>query len=156
MVSHRHTLRPFTLIHLLTFLTHPGTADSTVSSIFVFDIPQDYAGKTCSLKFLFPTQSQLETSAYEFSGPGTFDVEFLGGQVTKQTTYANAPEAVYDFGAFKFTPGSAVDIGECPHGCPAGQQVAFRLNAGDDTSLNYFQDFNPCRKSTAFTLLGSF
>ena len=56
-----------------------STASGTVSSIFNFDIPQSYAGKTCSLEFLFPTQDQLETSAYEFSGPGTFKVAISKG-----------------------------------------------------------------------------
>ncbi|KAI7701648.1 hypothetical protein KC353_g15220, partial [Hortaea werneckii] len=45
-----------------------GTMTSTISSMFNFDIPADAAGKTCSLEFMFPTQDQLETSAYTISG----------------------------------------------------------------------------------------
>lgn len=100
----------------------------------------------CSLEFLFPMQGQLETSAYEFSGSGQFEFAFLEGTATKDTTYATAPKVAYDFGTFTLKPGTAVDIGACPNGCPAGKAVSFWMSPVGDSSLNYFQDSNPCRK----------
>ena len=142
-----------------------GTAYGATSSIFNFDIPESYAGKQCTLKFLFPEQSQLETSgkrrdspepteglmlmdlcvAYEYS-PGQFAFSYLIGPVTQLTTYANAPRVAYGFGHFGLKPGSATTIGDVPDGCPAGQQVAIYLRALGDASINYFQDSNPCRE----------
>ena len=43
--------------------------------------------------------------------------------------------------------GSVVDLGVCPDGCPAGKVVSFMMTAVGDSSLNYFQDSNPCRES---------
>lgn len=59
-----------------------GTASGTISTIFNFDIPASYAGKECSIEFLFPTQDQLETSAYTYS-PGMFNFAFLKGAATE-------------------------------------------------------------------------
>lgn len=60
-----------------------GIVNSTVSTIFNFDIPSSYSGKTCSLVFLFPLQSQLETSSYTFSGNGAIDFKQLGSVATQ-------------------------------------------------------------------------
>ena len=131
-----------------------GTASGSISSIFNFDIPTSYAGKTCSLEFLFPTQDQLETSAYEFSGAGTFEIGILDGVATKDTTYANAPQVAYSFGTFTLKPGTATDIGACPDGCLAGEAMSFWMSPVGGSSLNYFQDSNPCRKSTSLPYFG--
>lgn len=129
-----------------------GSASGSISSIFNFDIPQSYAGKTCSLEFLFPMQDQLETSAYEFSGDGQFEFAILEGTATQETTYATAPKVAYSFGTFTLKPGTAVDIGSCPDGCPAGQAMSFWMSPVGDSSLNYFQDSNPCRKYTSLSI----
>ena len=60
-----------------------GIVNSTVSTIFNFDIPSSYSGKTCSLVFLFPLQSQLETSSYTFSGNGAIDFKELSSVATQ-------------------------------------------------------------------------
>lgn len=99
---------------------------------------------TCSLEFLFPTRDQLETSAYEFSGAGKFEVSILEGVATTATTYATAPKVAYDFGTFTIEPGTAVNFGSCPDGCPAGKAISFWISPVGDSSLNYFQDSNPC------------
>ena len=130
--------------------SYNGTASGSTSSIFNFDIPQSYAGKTCSLQFLFPMLNQLETSAYEFSGAGQFEFAILEGAANQETTYATAPSVAYSFGTFDVMPGTAVDLGSCPEGCPAGKVVSFWMNAVGDSSLNYFQDSNPCRKSISY------
>jgi hypothetical protein len=52
--------------------SYNGTARGSVSSIFNFDIPAAKQGKTCKLQFLFPKQSQLETSAFTYTGEGYF------------------------------------------------------------------------------------
>ena len=124
-----------------------STVGETTLSIFNFDIPPSAKGKTCNLEFLFPTQSQLETSAYTFSGIGKFKFAILEGVATKSTTYANAPKLSHDFGTFTLKPGSAVQLGG--HACPAGAAMSFLMSPVGNSSLNYFQDSNPCRRSTS-------
>jgi len=118
-----------------------GAVSSTVSSIFNFDIPSSDSGKTCSLIFLFPTQADLQTSSYTFSGNGGIDFSMLSGTATTGTTSANAPGVETDYGVTTVAPGNSYNI--ATFACPAGTTVSFELKASGDTSLNYFQDYNP-------------
>jgi len=118
-----------------------GEVSSTVSSIFNFDIPASDSGKTCSLIFLFPEQSQLTTSSYTFSGNGGIDFSLLSGVATQATDYANAPSVKTDYGVTTVAPGNSYSI--ATFACPAGTAVSFELKASGDTCLSYFQDYNP-------------
>ncbi|KAI0551500.1 ubiquitin 3 binding protein But2 C-terminal domain-containing protein [Xylaria curta] len=128
----------------------PGTSNfgevtSTISTAFNFDIPQSDSGKTCNLVFYFPTQSQLETSSYTFSGSGAIEFGRLSSPVTKGTSYSSLPSVAESYGQKTVTPGSGHTISS--FACPAGQSVAFEMKAakGDtSTSFRYFQDYNPC------------
>ena len=99
----------------------------------------------CKLEFLFPTQAQLETSAYEFRGTGEFEIGILDGVATKQTTYSTRPPLHQSFGTFTLRPGTAVDVAEYP--CRAGSAISIWMAAKGHTSLKFFQDSNPCRES---------
>jgi hypothetical protein len=118
-----------------------GTVSSTISSVFNFDIPASDTGKTCSLVFLFPTQDQLSTSSYTFSGNGGIDFSQLTGTASSSTTYNNAPEVAADFGITNVAPGNSYLIVTFP--CPGGSAIAFEMKASDNTNLKYFQDYNP-------------
>ncbi|TGJ78219.1 hypothetical protein E0Z10_g10544 [Xylaria hypoxylon] len=122
-----------------------GEVTSTVSSAFNFDIPQSASGKTCNLVFYFPTQSQLETSSYNFTGSGVVDFSRLSTAVTASTSYSSLPSVSKSYGEQTLAPGSGYDITSFP--CPAGEAIAFEISAAEgDTSTNfrYFQDWNPC------------
>jgi hypothetical protein len=121
--------------------SYNGEVSSTISSIFNFDIPASYSVQTCSLVFLFPDQSQLQTSSYTFSGNGGIDFSKLSGVATQSTDYANAPGVATDYGVVTVAPGNSYNIATFP--CPAGQAVSFELKAQGDTCLTYFQDYNP-------------
>jgi glucan endo-1,3-beta-D-glucosidase len=123
-----------------------GTANNDISTIFNFDVPNDLADKTCHLVFLLPEHDQLETSAYELGGDGTFEVSYLNGVATEKTTYADAPAPHDVLGTFTLTPGSATTISE-REGCTAGRTVSFKMSAVGDSEVNWFQDYNPCRMS---------
>jgi len=118
-----------------------GEVTSTISSIFNFDIPAADSGKTCSLVFLFPLQSQLQTSSFTFSGDGEIDFSSLEGTASGSTTYANQPGVDTDLGVVTVAPGNSYTITTFP--CPAGETVSFKLSEAGSTSLTYFQDFNP-------------
>jgi hypothetical protein len=118
-----------------------GEVSSTISSIFNFDIPESYVGQTCSLVFLFPLQSQLQTSSFTFSGSGGIDFSELNGIATSATSYSNAPGVATDYGTTVVAPGNSYTIATFP--CPAGTTISFEMKAIGDTSLTYFQDYNP-------------
>jgi hypothetical protein len=114
---------------------------STTSSIFNFDIPSSDAGKLCSLIFLFPTQANLVTSSFIFTGNGGIDFSLLSGVATQSTTYNNAPGVAVDLGVTTVAPGNSYTI--ATFACPAGTTVSFEVKGSGDTSLVFFQDYNP-------------
>jgi hypothetical protein len=120
--------------------SYNGTLSSDISSIFNFDIPQAYTG-TCSIVFLFPEQSQLETSSFSFSGDGVVDFKELDTIANSGTTFSSIGGVKTDFGDKTVTPGSSTVVST--FACPAGQTVSYELSAVSGTSLNYFQDWNP-------------
>jgi hypothetical protein len=121
--------------------SYNGTITSTMSSIFNFDVPSSYSGKSCSLIFLFPDQQDLQTSSFSFSGDGKIDFSSLSSVATTSTDYANAPGVKTDYGVTTVAPGNSYSI--TTFSCPAGQAVSFELKNAGTTNLNYFQDYNP-------------
>ncbi|KAF7941109.1 hypothetical protein BELL_0118g00110 [Botrytis elliptica] len=122
--------------------SYDGVVNSTVSSLFNFDIPASYASKTCSLVFLFPTQDMLETSSYTFSGSGAIDFKQLSTTVTTSSTYNSIGSTATDFGSKTITPGSWTVVDTFT--CPAGQAISYEMTAsGSDTDFWWFEDYNP-------------
>ncbi|KAI6874179.1 hypothetical protein KC338_g627 [Hortaea werneckii] len=119
-----------------------GTMTSTISSMFNFDIPADAAGKTCSLEFMFPEQDQLETSAYTISGDGKANFYTLEKPAHKSNTFNTSPKSDKYLGEYTLTPGSSSKIHSMA--CPAGKTIGIWMFSATGSSLNYFQDFNPC------------
>ncbi|RYP05027.1 hypothetical protein DL765_009966 [Monosporascus sp. GIB2] len=121
-----------------------GEVSKTKSSVFDFNIPPSVGGKICKLVFLFPEQDDLETSSFTFSGAGELDFARLSRPVDQQTSYSNVPDVAEDLGQFTVKPGNAYDIASFD--CPAGERVSIEMAnvAGGDTSLRFFQDYNPC------------
>ncbi|RYP44469.1 hypothetical protein DL768_009068 [Monosporascus sp. mg162] len=121
-----------------------GEVSKTKSSVFDFNIPPSADGKTCKLVFLFPQHEDLETSSFTFSGAGELDFARLSKPVDQQTSYSNVPDVAEDLGQFTVKPGNAYNIASFD--CPAGERASIEMaNAADeDTSLRFFQDYNPC------------
>ncbi|KAH8690284.1 ubiquitin 3 binding protein But2 C-terminal domain-containing protein [Talaromyces proteolyticus] len=118
-----------------------GEISTTVSSIFNFDIPGSDSGKSCSLIFLLPEQSQLQTSSFTFSGDGKVDISELSSPATESTTFNNAPSVEHDFGEITIAPGNSYHIASFT--CPAGERIGFEIENAGSTNLTFFQDFNP-------------
>jgi len=122
--------------------SYNGTINSTVSSIFNFDIPASYAGKTCSLVFLFPELSQLETSSYSFNGQGGLVSHVLSSTANQSTTYANQPSQALQNGAISsLKSGNSYVISSDK--CPGGAAVSFELSSTGGLALDFFEDYNP-------------
>ncbi|KAL8730553.1 MAG: hypothetical protein Q9166_004007 [cf. Caloplaca sp. 2 TL-2023] len=122
-----------------------GRVSPTVSSIFNFDFPTTYSGKTCSLVFLFPKREQLQTSNYTLSGTGDINVDLLDGPADSATSYNNQPAVnatVSPFGVISdLQAGNSYVIAS--GGCPTGERIAYKLSSTGGLDLDYFQDFNP-------------
>jgi len=83
----------------------------------------------------------LTTSSFTFTGNGGIDFSLLNGVATSATSYSNAPGVETDYGVTEVAPGNSYSIATFP--CPGGTAISFEVKASGDTSLNYFQDFNP-------------
>lgn len=118
-----------------------GKINSHTCSIFNFDIPSSYSGKTCSVIFLFPEQKDLETSSFTVSGSGKVDFTQLQSPANQQTTYANQPGKKADLTSMSIAPGNWYAITSAA--CAAGQTVSYEICSEGDFSLDYFQDYNP-------------
>lgn len=123
--------------------SYNGTITPDVSSIFNFDLPQSYAGKTCSLVFLFPEKKDLETSSYAFNNKGGISVNELSSPATEQTTYNTVPKAaVAGIGSIpSVMPGNSYVVAS--HECNAGARQSFEFSSTGGLDLSYFQDYNP-------------
>jgi len=118
-----------------------GTITPTVSTIFNFDLPTSYSGKTCSLVFLLPEQAALETSAYTFNGQGGITVNELSSPATQQTTYDSVPKAAVEgLGSV-----ASVQAGQSyvirSHQCNAGATQSFEFVSTGGLSLEWFEDW---------------
>ncbi|KEQ84895.1 glycoside hydrolase [Aureobasidium pullulans EXF-150] len=119
-----------------------GTISPKVSTIFNFDIPASYAGKTCSTVFLFPQLNQLETSSYSFNDQGGFTIAVLNGVADESTTYSNAPAVAKQIGSVdQLKRGSSHTLSM--DACPAGTRVSFEVTSTGGLDLEFFQDYNP-------------
>ncbi|KAF2835267.1 hypothetical protein M501DRAFT_1020042 [Patellaria atrata CBS 101060] len=117
-----------------------GVCSATKSTIYNFDIPESYKGKTCSLIFLFPKKGHMETSDYKYNGHGSIRASVLWAPADEHTTYANAPAKKRDFGSFDIKPGHEYVLDTYP--CRHGMRIGFELES-EGIELEYFQDYNP-------------
>ena len=61
--------------------------------------------------------------------------------VEGKTSYDNCPSATATTGTVTVAPGNTYVLNT--FSCPAGQRIGYKMMAEGDTSLRYFQDYNP-------------
>ncbi|KAI7089932.1 hypothetical protein KC356_g2084 [Hortaea werneckii] len=118
-----------------------GQVNSTTSSIFNFDIPSSYEGKTCSIVFLFPKKEDLETANYDYSGSGSMSCDKLESAATEQTTYNSVPKVSSHLNDLELESGNSYVVST--GSCEAGQKVSYQLSSEGGMALNFFEDWNP-------------
>ncbi|KAK7550738.1 ubiquitin 3 binding protein But2 C-terminal domain-containing protein [Phyllosticta citricarpa] len=135
----------------------PKITPNDYCTIFNLFVPESAAGKTCTLKFLFPDHSQLETSDYTFkdiNGQDTMEGHFtftgyaFGTGANDSTTWNNqpAPGPSPPSPPATLSPGKSfiINAGDC--GVQAGQgslEVSGML-CSNDTTFEYFQNSGKC------------
>jgi len=110
-------------------------------TIFNFDIPSSYAGKQCSTVFLFPEQSQLETSAYTFSGSGELVFSELSKVAYQKTTWNTCPSKKSELGSIAIQSGNSYTVSS--GSCAAGTTQSIEVCSSNGLSLEFFEDYNP-------------
>ncbi|KAF2159610.1 hypothetical protein M409DRAFT_70921 [Zasmidium cellare ATCC 36951] len=118
-----------------------ATITSSECTIFNFDIPASYSGKSCSTIFLFPEQSQLETSSFDISGTGSIVFSSLSSAANQQTTWNNAPSKKQQLGSVSPVPGNSYAISTSQ--CSPGSTQSIEVCGTGSLSLSFFEDWNP-------------
>jgi len=118
-----------------------ATVSPEECTIFNFDIPSSYSGKQCSTVFLFPEQSQLETSAYTFSGSGELVFSELSKVADQQTTWNTCPSKKSELGSVAIKPGNSYTVAS--GSCAAGTTQSIEVCSSNGLSLEFFEDYNP-------------
>jgi hypothetical protein len=121
--------------------SYNGQVNATTSTIFNFDIPQSYSDRTCSIIFLFPKQSQLETSSYTFSGSGSIKFSELSNAASQQTTWSNCPIVSKDLNTIAIQSGNSYVVST--GSCKAGMTESIMMSSEGGLSLDFFEDWNP-------------
>lgn len=118
-----------------------GQMNSTVSTIFNFDIPESYEGRQCSLIFLLPAKKDLTTSSYDFNDSGSLGCTELNSAANTKTSWENAPSAKKDLGSIELQSGNSYVIATAE--CQAGTTQSYELSSKGGLSLSFFEDYNP-------------
>lgn len=122
--------------------SYNGQLSSTLSTLFNFDVPASYAGKTCSLVFLLPEKKDLETSDFTLAGAGGIAVSKLAAPAEEGTTYESVPASAGEVGKVEsVTPGGAWVVASAA--CEAGARVGYEVKATGGLELEWFEDWNP-------------
>jgi hypothetical protein len=111
---------------------------SSNSTIFNFDIPSSYAGKQCSVIFLFPKQSELQTSSFTMSGAGGIKFDQLTSAAPLNVNYATCPAVKTNLGMVaNATPGNSYMV--ATGACQAGTTMSILASSTGGLSLSYFE-----------------
>ncbi|KAF7197194.1 hypothetical protein HII31_01619 [Pseudocercospora fuligena] len=120
-----------------------GTAGGKISSIFNFDIPASAANKTCAINFFFPNETQIDPSAFVFSGEEhKFKFTQLEGAAMANTTYGSAPRSKLKLAEKELPVGDDKMIEAID--CPAGESIGIWWEAMYDSYLSFVQESAPC------------
>jgi hypothetical protein len=121
--------------------TYSPVFSDTHCTIFNFDIPTSYTGRTCSVVFLFPVQADLQTSSFTFNDQGTLTFTLLDSIATNSTTWNTAPAEKMGLGALQPKPGVMTVVKN--HQCLAGYTASIKVCGSGGIKFKYFQDYNP-------------
>ena len=114
---------------------------ATRSTIFNFDVPSDYTGKTCNLVFHLPPDTRDWSTPYQLRAPGGIIVSELGHFATVKTSAANVGVSQPVGSINQLIPGKGHLISSGP--CEAGLTVAYQIDALSGLDLQFFQMVTP-------------
>lgn len=115
---------------------------STHSTLFDFNIPPEYQGKTCNLVFHVPPESQEWWHPWHLTTPGGIvfsQLEVPATALTSADTVSGSTSG--PIGAVNSLESGAHLVSSAP--CEAGKILGYRADAVGATDLQYFQMTSP-------------
>ncbi|KAF2835703.1 hypothetical protein M501DRAFT_941446 [Patellaria atrata CBS 101060] len=116
-----------------SYITH---FSPDVSTLFTFDIPPTFSGKSCSLEFHLPSTEQVNPANLALSGSGGIKVSQLTYPATESMAYNNIPAVDHEVGRIDLVPGHVYQIASFP--CNPSSRVGYRVDATGTLDLEYF------------------
>jgi hypothetical protein len=115
------------------------------STLFSFDVPENWEGETCSLLFTFPYASDTALPAeFYFSGveaqigsDGGFVFDKLSTPISTAVTWDSKPEVEESYGKTVLIPGNTYNLKT--ENCRAGERLTYQMSEQGEVILNYFQ-----------------
>jgi hypothetical protein len=115
---------------------YDGNVSSTVSTIFQFNVPSSYSGKTCSVIMLLPNTENVQ----QFSGDGVLNFALMQNLVNLQSTTWNSKGPVKaNHGNLTVKEGNNYVVNSFP--CTAGYQLPYQVSsATGKTNVTFFEE----------------
>ena len=135
-----HQLIPIDKADPLKFLGNGYTAQlsPTISTVFVYDIRPEFAGRTCTLAMhMPPTFPVPELAPVKIMTPGGFSVSRLANQVPGNVTAQSVGGSILVGAIGILEPASRYNIASFP--CEAGQRVGYQVDSIGGLAMNWFQ-----------------
>jgi len=121
--------------------SYEGVVSPTISSLFNFDIPASYTGKTCNLVFLLPNSSQQWRPTTLVKSPGGITIQQLSTPASASSTFLNTPagKIIGSVGHIEVGHGYTITSGPCG---PA-KTVGYRIDSVNGLDMHLFQSISP-------------
>ena len=118
-----------------------GRLDLLHSTLFNFNVPADYAGRTCRLTFFIPSPSAEWWQPVQYKTSGGIAVSQLDQLATETTSFSTvgASRPVGSVGLL--AKGTANPIASFP--CPEGTQVGYIVDGIGGLDLQFFEIIIP-------------
>ncbi|KAI4604965.1 hypothetical protein J4E90_008402 [Alternaria incomplexa] len=110
----------------------------TISTVFVYDIRPEFAGKTCTLALHMPPPFPLpETAPVQIRTPGGISVSRLANQVPDTVSMQSVGNSSLVGVAQLIEPARQYNVASFP--CEAGQRVSYQVDSINGLDMNWFQ-----------------
>jgi hypothetical protein len=110
----------------------------TISTVFVYDIRPEFAGKTCTLALHMPPPFPIpETAPIQVRAPGGISVSRITNQVPDTVSTQNVGNSNLVGVVQLVQPARQYNVASFP--CEAGQQVRYQVDSIGGLDMNWFQ-----------------
>ncbi|KAI4638259.1 hypothetical protein J4E93_010258 [Alternaria ventricosa] len=110
----------------------------TISTVFVYDIRPEFAGKTCTLALHMPPPFPIsETAPVQIRTPGGISVSRLANQVSDTVSMQSVGNSSLLGVVQSIEPAHQYNVASFP--CESGQRVSYQVDSINGLDMNWFQ-----------------